>query len=222
MIGTGLKTGVKRMPHQDQQVERLTFFSDAVFAIAMTLLVIDIKVPEPAVNTDEAWVQALANLIPHFVGFILTFYVVGALWAAHHRTFGRLRHYDPAIVWPNLTLLMVVAFIPFPTALMSTHFTDRVPQMFYALTLLVAGLCQYRLIRRTLRPPYLYADVTADDVTVATRRSLGMPCMALLAIVIAIWWPGLSNIPLMITPLFIVLLVRMRKVPAATVPPEPS
>jgi hypothetical protein len=46
--------------------------------------------------------------------------------------------------------------------------------------------------------------------------------MALLAIVIAIWWPGLSNIPLMITPLFIVLLVRMRKVPAATVPPEPS
>jgi uncharacterized membrane protein len=208
------------MSHQDQQVERLTFFSDAVFAIAMTLLVIDIKVPEPAVSTDEAWVQALANLIPHFVGFVLTFYVVGALWAAHHRTFGRLRHYDPAIVWPNLTLLMLVAFIPFPTALMSTHFTDRVPQMFYAFTLLVAGLCQYRLVKRTLRPPYLYDDVTTDDVAVAIRRSLGMPCMAALAIVIAIWWPGLSNLPLMVTPFFVMLLARMKKAPAIVLPQD--
>jgi uncharacterized membrane protein len=208
------------MPHQDQQVERLTFFSDAVFAIAMTLLVIDIKVPEPAVNTDEAWVQALANLIPHFVGFVLTFYVVGALWAAHHRTFGRLGHYDPSIVWPNLTLLMVVAFIPFPTALMSTHFTDRVPQMFYAFTLVVAGLCQYRLVKRALRAPYLYRDVTAEDVAVATRRSLGMPCMALVAIFVAIWWPGLSNLPLMLTPLFVLLLARMKKAPPAVIPQD--
>jgi uncharacterized membrane protein len=199
------------MSHQDQQVERLTFFSDAVFAIAMTLLVIDIKVPEPAVNTDEAWIQALADLIPHFVGFILTFYVVGALWAAHHRTFGRLRHYDPSIVWPNLTLLTAVAFIPFPTAMMSTHFTDRVPQMFYAFTLLVAGLLQYRLVKRTLRAPYLFEDTTPEDIRVATRRSLGMPCMAFVAIVVAIGWPGLSNIPLMITPFFIMLLVRMKK-----------
>jgi len=199
------------MPHQDQQVERLTFFSDAVFAIAMTLLVIDIKVPEPVVGTDEAWLQALGNLIPHFVGFVLTFYVVGALWAAHHRTFGRLGHYDPSIVWPNLTLLMVVAFIPFPTALMSTHFTDRVPQMFYAFTLVVAGLCQYRLVKRALRAPYLYRDVSADDVAVAIRRSLGMPCMATLAIVVAIWWPALSNLPLMATPFFVMLLARMKK-----------
>jgi uncharacterized membrane protein len=209
------------MPHQDQQVERLTFFSDAVFAIAMTLLVIDIKVPEPAVSTDEAWLQALANLIPHFVGFVLTFYVVGALWAAHHRTFGRLSHYDPSIVWPYLTLLMVVAFIPFPTALMSTHFTDRVPQMFYAFTLVVAGLCQYRLVKRALRRPYLYKDVTEDDVAVAIRRSLGMPGMALVAIVVAVWWPGLSNLPLMMTPFFVMLLARMKKTRPVIVSHDP-
>jgi len=221
MIGSGLTKGY-RMPHQDQQVERLTFFSDAVFAIAMTLLVIDIKVPEPAVSTDEAWLQALANLIPHFVGFVLTFYVVGALWAAHHRTFGRLGHYDPSIVWPNLTLLMMIAFIPFPTALMSTHFADRVPQMFYAFTLLVAGLCQYRLVKRALRPPYLYRDVTADDVAIATRRSLGMPSMAVLAIVIAIWWPALSNLPLMVTPFVVMLLSRIKKPPPAVITPDQS
>lgn len=209
------------MPHQDQQVERLTFFSDAVFAIAMTLLVIDIKVPEPAVSTDEAWLQALGMLIPHFVGFVLTFYVVGALWAAHHRTFGRLGHYDPSIVWPNLTLLMMVAFIPFPTALMSTHFNDRVPQMFYASTLVVTGLCQYRLVKRALRQPYLYRDVSPDDVSVAIRRSLGMPAMALVAIVVAIWWPTLSNLPLMGTPFYVMLVARMKKAPPVAVSPDP-
>lgn len=201
------------MHTQDQQLERLTFFSDAVFAIAITLLVIDIKVPEPPVNTDQAWLQALADLIPHFVGFVLTFYVVGALWAAHHRIFGKLRHYDPSIVWTNLTLLMAVAFMPFPTAMMSTHFDARVPQMFYAFTLLVAGLLQFRLLKRVLREPYLHDDVTPHEVGVAIRRSLGMPCMAVLAIIIAIWWPTFSDLPLMLTPLFVLLLARMKKAP---------
>jgi uncharacterized membrane protein len=198
---------------QDQQLERLTFFSDAVFAIAITLLVVEIHVPEPAVNTDDAWLQALLDLIPHFVGFILTFYVVGALWAAHHRVFGRLRHYDPSLVWPNLTLLMAVAFMPFPSALMSTHMTDRVPEMFYALTLFIAGMLQYRLVKRAMRAPYLHDDVTAHDVGVAVRRSLGMPAMAVLAMVLAIWWPGLSNIPLMLTPLVVLMFARLKKAP---------
>ena len=207
---------------QDQQLERLTFFSDAVFAIAITLLVIEIHVPHPTADTDDAWLQALVDLIPHFAGFVLSFFVVGALWAAHHRVFGLLRHYDASIVWPNLLLLMAIAFMPFSSALMSTHPTDRVPEMFYALTLLIAGLLQYRLVRRALRQPYLREDVPEDVVAAMRRRSLAMPSMAVLAGILAIWWPGLSNIPLILTPLAVVLFARVKPASSALpVPPRP-
>lgn len=194
---------------QDQQLERLTFFSDAVFAIAITLLVIEIHVPHPAADTDGAWLQALLELAPHFAGFFLSFIVVGALWAAHHRVFGLLRHYDPSIVWPNLFLLMAVAFMPFSSALMSSHPMDRVPELFYAFTLLLAGLLQYRLVKRALRAPYLRGDVSDDMVATMRRRSLAMPCMAIVAGILAIWWPGPSNLPLMFTPLAVALFARL-------------
>ncbi|MET0935310.1 MAG: TMEM175 family protein [Luteibacter sp.] len=202
---------------QDQQLERLTFFSDAVFAIAITLLIIEIHVPHPADNSDGAWLQALVDLMPHFAGFILSFFVIGALWAAHHRIFGLLRHYDPSIVWPNLVLLMAVAFMPFSSALMSTHSTERVPEMFYAFTLLVAGLIQHWLVRRTLKHPFLREDVTDEVVAMARRRSLAMPTMAVVAAILAYWIPGPSNLPLVLTPLAVVLFARMKKAPAAIV-----
>jgi uncharacterized membrane protein len=205
---------------QDQQLERLTFFSDAVFAIAITLLVIEIHVPHPEANTDDAWFQAIADLIPHFAGFILSFIVVGALWAAHHRVFGLLRRYDPSVVWPNLMLLMSIAFMPFSSALMSEHPMERVPEMFYSCTLLVAGLLQYRLVRRALRPPFLAEDTTDETIAVMRRRSLAMPCMAVLAFLLAIRWPGPSNLPLMFTPLAVMLFARMKKQPSSSAAPD--
>ncbi|SDF53808.1 TMEM175 family protein [Dyella sp. 333MFSha] len=195
---------------QYQQLERLTFFSDAVFAIAITLLIIEVHVPHPESRTDQAWLQALVDLIPQLAGFFLSFIVVGALWAAHHRVFGLLRRYDPSIVWPNLFLLMAIAFTPFSTALMSAHPVERVPEIFYATSLLIAGLLQYRLIRKALRAPYLDPSVDAETVAMLRRRSLAMPCMAVLAGVLAFWWPGRSNLPLLLTPLAVMLFARMR------------
>jgi uncharacterized membrane protein len=193
---------------QEQQLERLTFFSDAVFAIAITLLVIEIHVPEPEGHGDGVWLQALADLLPHFLGFVLSFVVVGALWAAHHRAFGLLQRFDPALIWRNLALLMSVAFMPFSSALMSTHPTDRVPEMFYALNLLVSGLLQRRLFRTALRSPYLREDVPAEDITVMNRRTLALPLMATVSFVLAIWVPGPSNFPLVLMPLVVTWFAR--------------
>lgn len=193
---------------QDQQLERLTFFSDAVFAIAITLLIIEVHVPHPADGSDDAWLQALVDLIPQFAGFFLSFIVVGAIWAAHHRVFGLLRRYDASIVWPNLFLLMAIAFTPFSTALMSAHPVDRVPEIFYAASLLVAGLLQYRLVCKALRAPYLSPDVDREAVAVLRWRSLAMPSMALLAGILAFWWPGRSNLPLVLTPVAVMVFAR--------------
>ena len=95
------------------------------------------------------------------MGFVISFLVIGALWAAHHRVFGMLGDYDSRLVMPNIVLLMVVAFMPFATALMSSNPLARVPELFYSATLLLAGLLQCWLFGRALREPYLRADVIA-------------------------------------------------------------
>lgn len=193
---------------QEQQLERLTFFSDAVFAIAITLLVIEIHVPQPAEPGDAAWLHALVELLPHFFGFVLSFVVVGALWAAHHRVFGMLQGYGPAAIWRNLALLMAVAFMPFSSALMSTHANERIPEMFYSLNLLAAGLLQYRLFRTLLVAPYLKPGVDEAEVASVRRRSLALPCMSVVSLVLAIWMPGPSNLPLVLMPLVVAWLAR--------------
>lgn len=205
---------------QEQQLERLTFFSDAVFAIAITLLVIEIHVPEPAGRDDAAWMQALGHLVPHFLGFVLSFVVVGALWAAHHRVFGMLHRFDPAIVWRNLALLMSVAFMPFSSALMSTHPTERIPEMFYSLNLFVAGWLQWRLFRTALKAPYLRDDVLPADVAAMRRRTLALPLMSTVSFALAFWIPGPSNLPLVLMPIVVAWFARggLRRREAATTP----
>lgn len=193
---------------QDQQLERLTFFSDAVFAIAITLLVIEIHVPEVEGGGDAAWLQALAHLVPHFLGYLLSFVVVGALWAAHHRVFGMLQRFDPAIVWRNLALLMSVAFMPFSSALMSTHPTERIPEMFYSLNLFISGVLQWRLFRTALRAPFVAEGVPAEDIAAMRRRTMALPLMSTLSFGLAFWIPGMSNLPLVLMPLVVTWFAR--------------
>ncbi|WP_052697753.1 TMEM175 family protein [Luteibacter yeojuensis] len=204
---------------QETQLERLTFFSDAVFAIAITLLVIEIHVPHPEGAGDMAWLQALADLLPHFLGYILSFIVVGALWAAHHRVFGALSGYAPSLVWRNLVLLMSVAFMPFSSALMSTHATERVPEMFYSMNLFVAGLLQWRLFRGALRAPYLREGVTDDEVAMLRRRTLALPLMSVCSFVLAFWIPGPSNLPLVLMPLVVAWFAKGGFRRRSTIPP---
>ncbi|MGF6492617.1 putative membrane protein [Luteibacter sp. 621] len=193
---------------QEQQLERLTFFSDAVFAIAITLLVIEIHVPEVEGGGDAAWLQALGHLVPHFLGYLLSFVVVGALWAAHHRVFGMLQRFDPAIVWRNLALLMSVAFMPFSSALMSTHPTERIPEMFYSLNLFISGVLQWRLFRTALRAPFVAEGVPAEDIAAMRRRTIALPLMSTLSFVLAFWIPGMSNLPLVLMPLVVTWFAR--------------
>src|SRR5689334_20483118 len=107
----------------DHSLERLVFFSDAVFAIAITLLVIELHPPhfDRAVATDAGHLEALANLIPNFIGYIISFFVIGMFWMGHHRAFALAAHYSPRILWWNLLLLCSIAFMPFASAYVSAN-----------------------------------------------------------------------------------------------------
>ena len=185
------------------QLERLTFFSDAVFAIAITLLIIEVHVPHLDTRDDQAYWQALHALQPSFMGFVLSFLVIGALWVAHHRVFGMLVDYSPSIVWPNMLLLMVVAFMPFATALMSSNALARVPELFYASTLLAAGLLQRLLFARALQRPFIRPGISPEDIAATRWRSLGLPTAAALSLVAAWFVPGWNNFLLLGIPLLV-------------------
>jgi uncharacterized membrane protein len=101
-------------------VERVAFFSDAVFAIAITLLVIELTVPEGEL-TGPQLTHELGRLGPKFFSFGLSFWVIGRFWIGHHLTFQYLRRWNLPMLWINLLLLVCIAFLPFPTAVLGNH-----------------------------------------------------------------------------------------------------
>jgi uncharacterized membrane protein len=126
---------------QDQLgLERLVFFSDAVFAIAITLLALEIRLPALGENpTNDQLLQALLALWPKYLSYAISFLVIGSFWLGHHRRFRLILRYDTRLLLLNILLLMGVAFIPFPTAVIG-EYGNRTATIFYALVMTIAGL----------------------------------------------------------------------------------
>jgi uncharacterized membrane protein len=129
--------------------ERFIFFSDAVFAIAITLLVLDLKAPPG----DGPFV--IAPLIPNLIGFGLSFYVVGRYWIAHHDLFEAVRTYDRRLLGANLLFLASIAFLPFPTSVVTQMKTGTGSVMFYAISVATVGLLMMLLAVAARRPALL-------------------------------------------------------------------
>jgi uncharacterized membrane protein len=126
--------------HFQLGLERLIFFSDAVFAISITLLVLEIRLPaSAALYTDSELFRQLSGMWQSYLAYILSFLVIGTFWIAHHRKFRFIRRYDGGLIMLNLLFLMIVAFIPFPTAILS-NYSGLTATVFYALIMLLASL----------------------------------------------------------------------------------
>lgn len=196
----------------DHALERLVFFSDAVFAIAITLLVIEIHIPElPRGAGDAAHLEALAYLIPSFVGFLISFAVVGAFWIGHHRYCALAAHYHPRILGWNLGLLCVIAFMPFVTAYGSAFMGERVPTILYCSILFVAALLNIKVNRTATSPPMVGEDVTPEQIAYVRRRSLALLLGAGTAVVVSIVIPLIGQAGMASIPLWRRLLIALEK-----------
>jgi uncharacterized membrane protein len=130
-----------RRPRDEPSVQRMVQFSDGVFTVALTLLVIDIAVPTlPNGAPAAALVAQLSSQVPNILAFALTFWVVGAFWLTHHRHFLFIRHYDQSLLVLNLVLLMTVCFIPWPTAVLGHYGNYFAVWALYAVSMAAMGL----------------------------------------------------------------------------------
>jgi uncharacterized membrane protein len=187
----------------DHALERLVFFSDAVFAIAITLLVIELHAPHLERGIDDlAHVQALANLIPNFVGFVISFTVIGFFWMGHHRAFALATHYSPRILGWNMALLGVIAFMPFATAYLSSNFLQRVPTIFYCAVMLAAALLNLKVNRTATSPPMVDESASADDIVYVRIRGLSVALGAATALILSALFPQIGQLGLISIPLW--------------------
>jgi uncharacterized membrane protein len=97
---------------------RLETFADGVFAIAATLLILNVEVPELA---EHSLTYELARLWPAYVGYAVSFLTIGIIWVNHHTVLGQLRGIDRTFLFINVFFLLCIAFIPFPTRLLATY-----------------------------------------------------------------------------------------------------
>ena len=161
----------------DPAFERVVFFSDAVFAIAITLLVLEIRVPHlPSEASNRDLVGAVLHLAPKVVGFVVSFIVIGSMWIEHHRVFRYMAHCDEGLLWRNLLLLLIVAFMPFPTALFSENHGIAAALAIYASSLGLLGLAKLWVWKYATRRPHLLAsNATPAVIRRVSRRSWAVP-----------------------------------------------
>lgn len=143
--------------HKEEfQLERIALFSDAVFAIAITLLIIEIKVPEihsSHITDKELWIE-LVHILPKFIGFFVSFFVVGLYWLAHHRIFRFVTSVNQKLLWYNLLFLLPIVVMPFSTAFFSEYYISslKLPLAIYTLTICLSGFFNFRLWRVIANP----------------------------------------------------------------------
>ncbi len=137
-----MRAHVRHLSH-GSNMDRTVFFSDAVFAIAMTLLVLEVKLPDMNSSTTAEQLQdALLEHTGAFSAFILSFMLVGRLWLNHHRKFVAIKSYDARLQGINLTTLFFVAFLPVPTSLLfQGNGESPWPPVLYALTIAGSFIC---------------------------------------------------------------------------------
>ena len=166
------------------QFERLTFFSDAVFAIAITLLVLDLRLP-----AGQSEFIDLSPMVPKLIGFCISFAVIGIYWNAHHRLFGTLQREDGRLRAVNLLFLGSVVFLPFPTSIMAEYPRTAPPLIFYASATALVGALLLLLTWVARRPGLMRPGQTRGGTYRLILLGIPAPAIFLGSIGIAQRWP---------------------------------
>ncbi len=140
---------------------RVETFSDGVFAIVITLLILDLHVPDVSYSQLP---QALVGMVPKLTSYFLSFAIIGLYWVGHHYYFRFIKKVNNVFVWLNLFLLLLVSLLPIPTALLGRYAFQTIPMLIYGINLLALnlfslGVLYYVHRRQDLATPEFSAGV---------------------------------------------------------------
>ncbi len=163
-----------------KETNRLEAFSDGVFAVAITLLVLDIKPPDIALDDSHLWTMLLEQW-PMLLAFATSFFTVGIVWLNHHRLFTHIKRTDTGLLLINLLLLFIVVFIPVPTALLAKYITQpdqHIAAIVYGGTFFLMACCVNALWRYASYQNRLFdKDVDQRAVRAINRQYLFGPLL---------------------------------------------
>lgn len=191
--------------------QRLEAFSDSVFAIVMTLLFIELRVPP--IGNSEDWRELLAatwNLMPKFMSIFVSFSFVAIFWVAHHQFFRTLQETSRGLLWLNVVFLFMVCFVPFPAAVMSEYPNNQTSVVFFGAAVLMTSLLLVALRWYAWYKHRELSGVTRDEqISKALYRGLLMTAIYIGGIVVSFFYPPAAIVIYLLTPLTLLLPVKV-------------
>jgi uncharacterized membrane protein len=182
-------TDSSRFPH-----DRVVFFSDAVFAIAITLLVIEIKIPTHEQTHEHGLGESLRRLLPLFLGYFMSFLVTALFWKSHLQLCQYIKTFNERLIWINIWLLLFVALMPFSTALYFENLTDKVAYYFYWSNLTAIGIMSYWMHTYAIKKEKLETLLGKTSVRWLKMKAVVAPLVFLLCIALTVFLPlGISR-----------------------------
>jgi uncharacterized membrane protein len=194
--------------------QRLEALSDGVFAVAITLLVLDLTVPATA-HSERHLLSAVADQWPGYLGYVVSFSTVGALWLGHNAITDYLDRADTTILRLNLLVLLLVSFLPFPTRLVADYVTktgaERVAVTVYGVTLLLSAAVLSLLWRYAIRSKLIRPDVDDEEISLLAKRlSPGLAGYVVLLIV-GLFLPIVAVVGYLLIALYLLIPLHLVK-----------
>jgi uncharacterized membrane protein len=171
---------------------RIEALVDGIFAVAMTLLVIELRLPEHLGSAAQLH-EALLELLPNFGSWLVSFVVLGVFWMANHRIYSHVRHVDAPLVWWTLLMLGGASLLPFASAV-NGRVASQLAQSVYSGVMILTVVGSLMVCRYVHRNPQLCAHpMDAATYRATCARLGGLVVIALVAVALAGLFPGSAN-----------------------------
>jgi uncharacterized membrane protein len=182
-----------REPKTDRDVGRFNAFTDGVMVVSMTLLILNVQLPDTVKNLDGlGLLRALGDIWPNYVGYVLSFLVIAQYWMGYTDYFGDLRKVDNGFVWLTILLLLVVGFVPFVTAMLSRN-GGWLSTALYALAMMLISTLLIAMSFYARRKGLIEAQFPDDPWWREVAPWLQIVFVFALSIAVALWNPQLAK-----------------------------